>query len=399
MATFEYSALTSGGRLMKGTLEAGSAEQASEMLGQMQLTVNELQKVRQKKPKTPVGRSEFLLFNQQLASITKAGIPLDRGLAELANDVGSRSMRKLILQIADDLSSGVSIEDAVERRKKHFPALYGRILKAGVETGRLSEMLTSLNRHLEVGVRTKRIILEALCYPVLVLTLAAVIVTGLFVMVIPAFAEILGDMSDGQAGLPWLTQTILSMVDNVVPFWIGVFIFVGLALAAYAILSASPSGRRIKESVLLGVPIIGRLYRSGILARIAEAMALLIGAGCEMGQCLRLSAGASGSEKMKLDCDILAGEIEQGLPIMEAGHACHMIPRLFLYSIQLGSQRNELQDNLLSLGQMYGEQTRCLQANLQAMLLPSLIIILGLIVATMVLAMFLPMISIITCLM
>ena len=399
MATFEYSALTSGGRLMKGTLEAGSAEQASEMLGQMQLTVNELQKVRQKKPKTPVGRSEFLLFNQQLASITKAGIPLDRGLRELANDVGSRSMRKLILEIANDLSAGVSIEDAVERRKKHFPALYGRILKAGVETGRLSEMLTSLNRHLEVGVRTKRIIFEALCYPVLVLTLAAVIVTALFIMVIPAFAEILTDMSDGEARLPFLTEVFLKMADNVVPFWIGVFILVALALATYTILSASPSGRRIKESVLLGVPIMGRLYRSGILARIAEAMALLIGAGCEMGQCLRLSAGASGSEKMKLDCDVLAGEIEQGLPIMEAGHACRMIPRLFLYSVQLGSQRNELQDNLLSLGQMYGEQTRCLQANLQAVLLPAMIILVGGFVATMVLSMFLPMVSIISALM
>ena len=109
MATFEYSALTSGGRLMKGTLEASSSEQASEMLGQMQLTVNELQKVRQRKPKTAVGRSEFLLFNQQLASITKAGIPLDKGLRELANDVGSRSMRKLILEIADDLSTAVEM--------------------------------------------------------------------------------------------------------------------------------------------------------------------------------------------------------------------------------------------------------------------------------------------------
>ncbi len=399
MATFEYSALTSGGRLMKGTLEAGSAQQASEMLGQMQLTVNELQKMRQKKPKTPVGRSEFLLFNQQLASITKAGIPLDRGLRELANDVGSRSMRKLILEIADDLSAGVSIEDAIERRKKHFPALYGRILKAGVETGRLSEMLTSLNRHLEVGVRTKRIIFEALCYPVLVFTLAAVIITGLFVMVIPAFAEILADMSDGNARLPWLTQTILKMADNVLPFWIGVFILIALGSAVYAILSASPEGRRIKESVLLGVPIMGRLYRSGILARIAEAMALLIGAGCEMGQCLRLSAGASGSEKMKFDCDVLAGEIEQGVPIMEAGHACRMIPRLFLYSIQLGSQRNELQDNLLSLGRMYGEQTRCLQSNLQAILLPAMIILVGSFVATMILAMFLPMVNIIQALM
>jgi type IV pilus assembly protein PilC len=206
-------------------------------------------------------------------------------------------------------------------------------------------------------------------------------------------------MSDGEGQLPWLTQVFLGMVDNVVPFWIGVFILVALALATYAILSASPGGRRIKESVLLGVPIMGRLYRSGILARIAEAMALLIGAGCQMGQCLRLSAGASGSEKMKLDCDVLAGEIEEGVPIMEAGHACRMIPRLFLYSVQLGSQRNELQDNLLSLGQMYGEQTRCLQANLQAILLPAMIILVGGFVATMILAMFLPMVSIISALM
>ena len=90
MATFEYSALTSGGRLMKGTIEAGSPEQASGMLADMQLTVNEISKAAEGKPKTAIGRSEFLLFNQQLASLTKAGIPLDRGLRELAADVSSR---------------------------------------------------------------------------------------------------------------------------------------------------------------------------------------------------------------------------------------------------------------------------------------------------------------------
>lgn len=396
MATFQYNALTSGGRLMKGTLEAGSSDQASEMLKEMQLTVNEIQKSQEKKPRTAIGRSEFLLFNQQLASITKAGIPLERGLRELAHDVGSRSMRKLVTEVADDLAAGASIEDAIEKRKKHFPALYGRILKAGVETGRLSEMLTSLNRHLEVGTRTRRIIIEALCYPAIVFSLAAIIITGLFIMVIPSFAEILGDMTDGEAGLPTLTRVFLNMADNVVPFWTGVFIFVGIVAVIYVILSSSQAGRRIKESFFLRVPIIGRLYRSGVLARIAEAMALLVGAGCSMGQCLRLSAGASGSEKMKLECDILAAEVDHGMGLMEAGHVCQMIPRLFLYSVQLGTQRNELQDNLFSLGQMYGEQTRCLQANLQSVLLPALIIMLGVFVGTMVLAMFLPMIKMVT---
>ena len=399
MATFQYNALTSGGRLMKGTIEAGSSDQASEMLNEMKLSVNEIQKAPEEKPKTAIGRSEFLLFNQQLASITKAGIPLERGLRELAHDIGSRSMRKLVTEVADELAAGVSIEDAIEKRKKHFPALYGKILKAGVETGRLSEMLTSLNRHLEVGTRTRRIIVEALCYPAIVFGLAAIIITGLFVLVIPSFAEILTGMTDGYHRLPWLTEVFLKMADNVVPFWIGVFIFFGIVAGIYVILSSSPGGRRIKESIFLRVPIVGRLYRSGILARIAEAMALLVGAGCSMGQCLRLSAGASGSEKMKLECDILAAEVDQGMGVMEAGHVCHMIPRLFLYSVQLGTQRNELQDNLFSLGQMYGEQTRCLQANLQSILLPAMIILLGVFVGTMVLAMFLPMIKMVTVMM
>ena len=94
MPTFEYKAVTRAGRLMTGMIEAASHEQAKESLAEMNLAVNEIAQARKKKAKTAVGRSEFLLFNQQLASITKAGIPLERGLRELAADVASRPMRR-----------------------------------------------------------------------------------------------------------------------------------------------------------------------------------------------------------------------------------------------------------------------------------------------------------------
>ena len=151
MAIFQYDALTTAGRLMKGTIEAGSPEEASGQLAGMGLLVNSLEKARAAQSRTPIGRNEFLLFNQQLASITRAGIPLERGLRELAQDISSKSMRQLIEDIAADLEAGMPIEEAFAKREKHFPPLYGRILKAGVETGRLSEMLTSLNRHLELA--------------------------------------------------------------------------------------------------------------------------------------------------------------------------------------------------------------------------------------------------------
>ena len=394
MATFEYNALTPSERLMKGTIEAGSREEAGELLKQMQLSVNSIEKARAQKPKTAIGRNEFLLFNQQLASITKAGIPLERGLRELSGDIASKSMRKLIDAVADDLEAGVSIEKAFEKRQKHFPHLYGRILKAGVETGRLSEMLTGLNRHLETANQTRKIVFEAMAYPAVVLALAAVIITAVFLTIIPQFQPILLEM--GARELNPITTLFLSMSKNVVSFWIGAGVFVAAVIALFVMLSTFPAGRRFKESLFLKVPVFGGLYHSSVLSKMAEAMSMMISAGADMPTVLRLSASAAGSEKMILESEILAEQIEQGENILEAGQFCRVIPRLFLYSVQLGTQRNELQDNLYSLGRMYSEQARCHQSRLQTILLPVMLILVGGFLMMTILAMFLPMIQIIS---
>ncbi|MHC4624308.1 MAG: type II secretion system F family protein [Planctomycetota bacterium] len=395
MATFKYNALTSAGRLMKGTIEAGSREEAGELLGQMQLTVNTIEPAKPEKPKTAIGRNEFMLFNQQLASITKAGIPLERGLRELATDVGSKSMRKLIDAVADELEAGASIEEAFEKRQKHFPPLYGRILKAGVETGRLSEMLTSLNRHLETAAQTRRIIFEAVTYPGVILVTAIIIATLVFSFIIPQFEPILTEMFEG-ARLPALTMAFFAGARNWVPFWIGVGVVVAALAAVAAILSSFPAGRIFKESIFLKLPIVGRIYRSGLLSRMAEAMAVMVGTGCDMPTCLRLGSTAGASEKLSQESEMVAGQIEQGTNILEAGDFCSVIPRLFLYSIQLGAQRNELQDNLYSLGQMYSEQARCWQTRLQSVLLPGMIVFVGAFVLLAVLAIFLPMVQVVS---
>ena len=395
MATFQYNALTSAGRLMTGTIEAGNQQEASETLEQMQLSVNSVETARPEKPKTAIGRNEFLLFNQQLAAITKAGIPLERGLRELAADVGSKSMRKLIDDIAGELEAGVSIDEAFEKRQKRFPPLYGRILKAGVETGRLSEMLTSLNRHLDLANHPRMIIIEAMGYPAVVLALAATIITGMFIFIIPQFGEVLYEMTDDMH-LPALTQLFLDMAGNVVPFWTTVAFFAAAIILLFAMCSSFDAGRRLKETLFMKIPILGRVYQSSVLSRMAEAMAMMVAAGADMPTCLRLASSSTGSEKLMLEGETLAAQVEQGANILEAGQFCRTMPRLFLYSIQLGAQRNELQDNLYSLGQMYAEQARCGQARLQAILLPTMIIGVGTIIGMCILSIFLPMIQIIT---
>ena len=394
MANFQYDALTTAGRLMKGTVEAGSPEEASSQLAGMGLLVNTLEKARPEHPRTAIGRNEFLLFNQQLASITRAGIPLERGLRELARDISSKSMRQLIEDIAADLEAGVPIEEAFAKREKHFPPLYGRILKAGVETGRLSEMLTSLNRHLELAGQTRRIVFEATSYPAVILVLGAIIITGVFRFVIPQFGAILEEMVQGQ--LNPITTTVLGLARNIIPFWIGVGVLIGIVVVVFVTLSSSPVGRRFKEGLFLRVPVFGRLYHSSILSRMAEAMALLVGAGCDIPEALRLGAVSSGSEMLTLESGLVAQQVERGANILEAGGSTRILPRLFLYSVQLGAQRNELQDNLYSLGEMYADQARAGQSRLQTFLLPMMILAIGGVLAMAILGVFLPIIQVMT---
>ncbi len=389
MATFEYQALTAAGRLVKGTVEADSRHEASFMLQDMSLSVNSIDKARRPVPKTPIGRSEFLLFNEQLASIARAGIPLERSLRALSRDVASKRMQRLIDSVADDLEAGASVEEAFEKRKQYFPPLYGRIIKAGVSSGRLSEMLASLNRHLEIAGRTRRIIFEAVCYPAVVLSLAAVILTAMLVFVVPQYALMYG--SYGYEHLPTATRLLFKAADNVGYIWAGVGIAAVVFVLLKVLLGISPEGRRFKERIVLSLPVIGRIYHASTLGRMADAMATLVAAECDMPDCLRLGADAAGSETMKFQCNELAGRIEQGDDILDAATGCTVLPQLFLYSVQLGLQRNELEDNLHSLAEMYTRQAQTNQGRLQALLLPVLLIFAGAIVALGVLALFSPL--------
>lgn len=390
MPVFQYQALTAGGRLMKGTIEAGSAEQARQMLAEMRLQDATLELAALPTPRSRVGRAELLLFNQQLASITRAGVSLERGLREIAADIEKPSMRALVTDLAADLQSGMSVEQAFERRQGLFPPLYGHIVKAGVQSGRLAEMLTSLNRHLEMEGQTRRILLEAITYPLVVLTLASILLTAIFIVVIPPFRWI---FTDFDSNLPYLTKVFLDIADHVIPFWATVGLIVAGVVVLFRVLALSPGGRRSKEAFYFRLPVLGRLIHRSLMSRMSDAMALLVGAGCGLPTAARLAFSATGSQTFVTEGERLAENLERGLNIVEAGAFCPNVPPLFFYSMQAGYQRNELQDNLYSLCDMYTQQAHTHQSRLQGLLLPLLIVAVGGVVGMAVMAMFLPMVG------
>jgi len=393
MAIFSYQALTTTGRLMTGTLEAGSPEQAAEYLREMNLTVNQVEKTPPAPPRTFIGRHEFILFNQQLASLTEAGIPLEKGLRELAGDVRSGRMRRVVEQLANDLDRGVGIEQAIAKQKGTFPPLYGRILQAGVRSGRLPEMLVSLNRHLETSGRTRRAIIEASLYPLVVFILAMLIFTGVGLMIVPSFKAIFDDFD---IALPAITEFFINLPDFISVFWSVFGILVISILILGRVLSLSPGGRAFKETIYLAIPVLGRLYRVSTLSRFADALAVVVNAGADLPDGMRTSADTTGCELLKQEADLVAQQIECGAALAEAGQMCQFIPRFFMYSIQLGAQRNELQDNLYGLSDMYDKQTHIGQARLQALMMPILLITVGGFIALTVVALFMPLVAMVS---
>ena len=255
-------------------------------------------------------------------------------------------------------------------------------------------MLANLNRHIETSNQTRRVVFEAMAYPAVIVMIASIISTMVFVLIIPRFKEILGEFTDRP--LPALTRFIFSLTDNIVPIWAGFGVVILSLVILHIILSSFPAGRRFKERIILRIPLIGMIYRSSSLSKLAESMSMMISAGSDMPTVLRLAGKTSGSEIINAESEVLASQIEKGENIIEAGQFCSMIPKMFLYSIQLGTQRNELQDNLYSLGQMYYEQVRCTQTRLQIVLLPTMLIIVGGYLFMIILSIFLPITGVIT---
>jgi type IV pilus assembly protein PilC len=223
--------------------------------------------------------------------------------------------------------------------------------------------------------------------------LAAVIITAIFTTVVPQFRSIFGDFD---VELPAITKLFLAISDHVIPFWIAVFGILAVLLGFNYLLSRRPAGRRWREKILFRIPFLGKLYRFDVLCRLSDAMAVLIGAGHDIPESLRQGAMVAGSERLKAESEMLAGQMEQGANLMEAGQWCRQIPRLFLYSMQMGAQRNQLQDNLYSLSDMYAQQCRSGQSRLATILLPIMLVLLGGFLALTVMAMFMPLVKMIS---
>ena len=423
MATYAYEALNSAGKPQKGTIEAASSEEAIQRIksqGYFPTSVREQKvkgdgdagkagNVRSTKKKGKglsfsiggVPLKKLTTFTRQLSTLQDAGLPLLRSLQILEAQQRPGQLKGILGGVCEDVESGSTLADAFSKHPKAFDRLYCKMVNAGEIGGVLDVILQRLADFMEKGQRLRRRIKGALIYPVAVIIIATLIVTGIMYFVIPKFQEIFNDFD---VTLPKLTIVLIdaskwiagtARPDQKIPgaIWVlasPIVIFIFLKL-----IRKTGPGRAFTDIVRVKTPGIGTLVRKTSIARFTRTLGTLISAGVPILEAILITRDTSGNyvyEKAltKVHDSIREGETFAG-PLRES-KVCDAI---VVNMIDVGEETGDLDVMLMKIADNYDEEVDVAVQGLLSLLEPAMVVILGCIVGGIVLALFLPLVSMI----
>ena len=394
MSHFQYTAQCKGGAAISGTLESTDSVEAMEQLGSMGVCNIDLRVADRPPLRRPLGSDDFIFFNEQLAALANAGICLDEGLRQLGKDVHSGRLRSVLEAMANDIERGQSLHEALERHASQMPALYARVVSAGVKNGHLPATLLNLSHHLRLVAETRRLLAEALTYPAIVLVLAIGVFCAVLMFIVPQFAETFEDFG---VRLPTLTLMMIAFSQALPQLLIGAGVIIsGLSLLHFA-MRLSNGGRWWRERMILRIPILGSLIRNSLQARFLRAMAFAVDAAVPLPEAMRLAAGATGSPTLVRETENVASQVERGVNVEEACRRTSAIPAMFGYFVGVRSDAASLCDGLVQLSKACESRAAHSQAMLRGWMAPLAVIGVGVAISLLILALFMPLVQLIQC--
>ena len=391
--TFAYRAQSIDGQPLTGTIDAASPDHARQQLESLRLRVLELAPAQSAAPATrPLRGEDFLTFNQQLAHLTSAGMPLEQGLRLIAQDMNRGAVANTIRQIADELEKGVPLGQAFEKHAAQFPPAYGHLIDAGVKTSNLSGMLLNLSEHLRTLASLRAALWRALAYPLMVFVALCCVVVFLGGWVFPQFADIYRTWG---TVLPWATQFMVDYSRHVAV----VFLVLGVLAILLAILSRvlrnSPLHQALRDNVVMRLPLVGPVISRSLVARWCDAVRLGVVGGMDLPRAMRTAGDAVGSARLADDGNRMAAKLEGGQPL-SSNETFAVMPPTVPAAIELSSRHGGLAETLGTLAHMYQEQAQAKVGIIPAVLTPMLLTLLTGVIGFIILAMFLPFVNLIS---
>ncbi len=421
MPTYAYEALNAAGKPQQGTVEAGSSEDAVQQIkaeGFFPTSVREQkvkgdgsvrggQKVKKKKKGMSLSISigkvkskHLTLFTRQLSTLQDAGLPLLRSLQILEAQQRPGLLKNILGQIAEDVEGGTTLSDAMAKHPRAFDRLYCKMVNAGEIGGVLDVILQRLANFMEKAQRLRRRVIGAMIYPVVVVSVAVVIVTGIMVFVIPKFQEIFNDFQVELPGLTiWLIDASLWVAGKQsgqsIPGAIWILCSPFLFFLFLKLIRKTGPGRAVTDIIRLRLPILGGLLRKTAVARFTRTLGTLISAGVPILEAIMITRDTSGNyvyEKAltRVHDSIREGETFAG-PLREA----KVCDALVVNMIDVGEETGDLDAMLMKIADNYDEEVDVAVQGILSLLEPLLVVFLGGIVGTIVLALFLPLVRMI----
>jgi type IV pilus assembly protein PilC len=419
MPKFSYVAMDSSGKETKGTLDVGSQNEAIGRVKEMGLfptRIVEVEKVKEKPDakgkagkvakkkgggsiqiKIPglsgrVKSKVLTTFTRQLATLVDAGLPLLRGLRVLEKQERHPTLKSIIGDLALSIEGGSTFSEALAQHPKVFNRLFVNMVKAGELGGVLEVVLARLSEFMEKAQKIKGKVIAAMFYPVAVLVVATAILIILMVKVVPAFEQVFVGMAEG-AQLPAFTRLVLgisrAIKDNILMTMGGIAVFVIL----FVIFKRTKFGRHVWDKFKLKMPVIGPVINKVAISRFTRTLGTLISSGVPILQALTIVKETAGNVIVSDAVGAVHESVKEGETITAPLEASGVFPPMVISMVDVGEQTGALPEMLLKIADNYDEEVDNAVAAMTSLLEPIMIVFLAVVVGSIVIAMFLPLID------
>ncbi|HFC2963897.1 TPA: type II secretion system F family protein [Neisseria gonorrhoeae] len=375
-------------KLVNGEVSAFTEEEARKKLAKRGIRPLQITRVKTSS-KRKITQEDITVFTRQLSTMIKAGLPLMQAFEIVARGHGNPSMTEMLMEIRGQVEQGSSLSRAFSNHPKYFDRFYCNLVAAGETGGVLESLLDKLAIYKEKTQAIRKKVKTALTYPVSVIAVAIGLVFVMMIFVLPAFKEVYANMG---AELPPLTQTVMDMSDFFVSYGWMVLIALGFAIYGFLKLKArSIKIQRRMDAILLRMPIFGDIVRKGTIARWGRTTATLFAAGVPLVDVLDSTAGAAGNLIYEEATRAIRTRVIQGLSMTSGMRATELFPNMMLQMSSIGEESGSLDDMLNKAAEFYEDEVDNAVGRLSAMMEPIIIVILGLVIGTLLVAMYLPL--------
>ena len=428
MATFQYIAKDSAGNEQRGTIEAGdrnSAIAAVRAQGLLPTALGEVKsaapaakappkkgaakapakkgglnkdiKINIKMPKFLQGRIKTKVltqFTRQLATLVNAGLPLMRGIEVLKRQMKDPQMLEALNGISENIAAGGTFSESLTAYPKIFDKLYVNMVKAGEAGGVLEVVLGRLAEFAEKSEKIKNKVKGAMIYPIVVLVAAIGITAFLLVAVIPKFQQVFNDMLNGQA-LPAITQFVIDASEFVQSNGLQIALGVAAVIVIMKVIGRTEKGAYFFDALKLRLPVTGTLAQRSAVSKFTRTLGTLLSSGVPILQSLTITRDTTGNRVLTQAIQNVHDSVKEGESMTQPLAQCKVFPPMVTSMVEVGEETGALADMLTRIANTYDDEVDNAVAGLTAAIEPALIIVLAVVVGTIVIAMFLPMVKII----